>query len=84
MVREVLKETEGWRDIQGFVTSSKHCRAHEADGLNEVARRVFACVEEAAVNEAAAKEAHIPRGFLDGVTPGGGERHGLALLPFVR
>ena len=66
-----MKEVAGWRNMQEFVASSKYCRMHEAEGLNVVARRVFACVEEAAVHEVAAKLAQK-----------GGESW--ALLPFVK
>ena len=75
MVREVLKEVAGWTDMRGFVASSKYCRVHEAEALSMVARRVFACVEEAAVHEVAAKLAQNPWAFM---------RDGKALLPFVR
>ena len=62
-------------DMQSFVASSKYCRTHEAGALDMVARRVFACVEEAAVNEAAAKVAQMRWG----------KRHeSTILLPFVR
>ena len=75
VIREVLKEQAGWRDMRGFVAKSDYCRSHEAEGLNVVARRVFACVEEAAVNEAAAELAQIERSW---------KRDRTALLPFVR
>ena len=71
VVREVLKGQKGWRGMHNFVASSKYCRAHEAEALNGIARKVLVCVEEAAVHETAAQIAS---------TWASGE----ALIPFLR
>ena len=41
--------------MHNFVACSTHCRMHEAEALNAVARKALVCVEDVAVNKVAAE-----------------------------